>query len=56
MAQKTISGRDFVALRQTALTNNIPYYTTVSGSRAAAQGRPRIARRPGWSAYFARLS
>jgi len=27
--------RDSLSLRQTALTNNIPYYTTVSGSRAA---------------------
>ena len=27
--------RDSLSLRQTALTNKIPYYTTVSGSRAA---------------------
>ena len=29
--------RDSFSLRQTALTNKIPYYTTVSGSRAAGQ-------------------
>ena len=29
--------RDSFSLRHTALTNKIPYYTTVSGSRAAAQ-------------------
>ncbi|MDC3314042.1 carbamoyl-phosphate synthase large subunit [Alphaproteobacteria bacterium] len=29
--------KDSFSLRQTALTNKIPYYTTVSGSRAAAQ-------------------
>ncbi len=29
--------KDSFSLRQTALTNNIPYYTTVSGSRAASQ-------------------
>ena len=27
--------RDSLSLRQTALTNKIPYYTTVAGSRAA---------------------
>ena len=27
--------QDSLSLRQTALTNNIPYYTTVSGSKAA---------------------
>jgi carbamoyl-phosphate synthase large subunit len=27
--------QDSLSLRQTALTNNIPYYTTMSGSRAA---------------------
>ncbi len=34
-AQGIASIRDSLSLRQTALTNNIPYYTTVSGSRAA---------------------
>jgi len=34
-AQGVASIRDSLSLRQTALTNNIPYYTTVSGSRAA---------------------
>ena len=29
--------KDSFSLRHTALTNNIPYYTTVSGSRAAGQ-------------------
>ena len=29
------SNQDSFSLRQTALTNNIPYYTTVAGSRAA---------------------
>ncbi len=29
--------KDSFSLRQTALTNNIPYYTTVSGSRAACR-------------------
>jgi carbamoyl-phosphate synthase large subunit len=29
--------KDSFSLRQTALTNKIPYYTTVSGSRAAGQ-------------------
>jgi len=29
--------RDSFSLRHTALTNNIPYYTTVSGSRAAVE-------------------
>ena len=29
--------RDSFSLRHTALTNKIPYYTTVSGSRAAGQ-------------------
>ena len=34
-AHGVASIRDSLSLRQTALTNNIPYYTTVSGSRAA---------------------
>ena len=34
-AHGVTSIRDSLSLRQTALTNNIPYYTTVSGSRAA---------------------
>lgn len=34
-AQGAAAIRDSFSLRQTALTNNIPYYTTVSGSRAA---------------------
>ncbi len=34
-AQGVPSIRDSLSLRQTALTNKIPYYTTVSGSRAA---------------------
>ena len=34
-AKGAASIRDSLSLRQTALTNNIPYYTTVSGSRAA---------------------
>jgi len=34
-AHGAASIRDSLSLRQTALTNNIPYYTTVSGSRAA---------------------
>jgi carbamoyl-phosphate synthase large subunit len=29
--------KDSFSLRQTALTNKIPYYTTVSGARAAAE-------------------
>jgi carbamoyl-phosphate synthase large subunit len=28
---------DSFSLRRTALTNNIPYYTTVAGARAAVQ-------------------
>ena len=34
-AHGAASIRDSLSLRQTALTNNIPYYTTVAGSRAA---------------------
>ena len=34
-AQGAPAIRDSFSLRQTALKNNIPYYTTVSGSRAA---------------------
>ena len=34
-AHGAASIHDSFSLRQTALTNNIPYYTTVSGSRAA---------------------
>ena len=34
-AHGVASIQDSLSLRQTALTNNIPYYTTVSGSRAA---------------------
>ena len=29
---------DSFSLRRTALTNNIPYYTTVAGARAAVAG------------------
>jgi carbamoyl-phosphate synthase large subunit len=29
--------KDSFSLRHTALTNKVPYYTTVSGSRAAAE-------------------
>ena len=29
---------DSFSLRRTALTHNIPYYTTVAGARAAVQG------------------
>jgi len=36
-AMGAASMRDSFSLRHTALTNKIPYYTTVSGSRAAAQ-------------------
>ena len=35
-AHGVASIRDSLSLRQTALTNNIQYYTTDSGSRAAA--------------------
>ena len=36
-AMGAASMRDSFSLRHTALRNKIPYYTTVSGSRAAAQ-------------------
>jgi carbamoyl-phosphate synthase large subunit len=36
-AMGAASMQDSFSLRHTALTNKIPYYTTVSGSRAAAQ-------------------
>ena len=36
---------DSFSLRRTALTNNIPYYTTVAGARAASSGDYRAARR-----------
>ncbi len=38
---------DSFSLRRTALTNNIPYYTTVAGARAAVQAIARAEiRRP----------
>ena len=36
-AQGAAAIRDSYSLRHTALTNKIPYYTTVSGSRAAVE-------------------
>jgi carbamoyl-phosphate synthase large subunit len=36
-AHGAASIRDSLSLRQTALSNNIPYYTTVSGARASVQ-------------------
>ena len=35
--------KDSFSLRQTALTNNIPYYTTVAGSRAAVDAIAALA-------------
>ena len=35
--------KDSFSLRQTALTNNIPYYTTAAGSRAAVDAIAALA-------------
>jgi len=36
------SYRDSYSIRRTALTQNIPYYTTVSGARASIQAIRRL--------------
>ncbi len=55
-AMGAASMRDSFSLRHTALKNKIPYYTTVSGSRAAAQAIRGAAKGRSWRSYASRVS